>query len=78
MVARGSGGSEEGAQDSSSGLGQVKAFNLSDLSSSSLPLDFSTAGRVLGWGLYNVVGLAEHPKTGGIFSMDNGVNNLTR
>lgn len=78
IVSRGSGGSEEGARNSSSGLGQVKAFNLSDLPSSSEPLDFSTAGRLLGWGLYNAVGLAEHPQTGGIFSMENGVNNLTR
>lgn len=78
VVSRGSGGSQEGARNSSSGLGQVKAFDLTNLSSSSEPLDFSTAGRLLGWGLYNAVGLAEHPQTGGIFSMENGVNNLTR
>lgn len=77
IVSRGSGGSEEGARNSSSGLGQVKAFNLSELSSSE-PLDFSTTGRLLGWGLNNALGLAEHPKIGGIFSMENGVNNLTR
>lgn len=78
VVSRGSGGNEEGARNLSSGLGQVRAFSLSDSSSSSEPLDFSTAGRLLGWGLNNGTGLAEHPKTGGVYSVENGVADLTR
>lgn len=66
------------AQNLSSGLGQVKAFNLENFSSASEPFDFSSSGTLLGWGLNNAVGLGEHPKTGGIFSMDNGQDNLTR
>lgn len=77
VVSRGSGESEE-ASALSSGLGQIKAFNLSDFSKSSKPLDFDKTGHVLGWGLYNAVGIGEHPKTGGIFSLDNGADDITR
>lgn len=78
IVSKGSGGSVDQARNVSSGLGQVKAFNLGSLTSTSEPYDFSTSGQLLGWGLYNAVGLAEHPETGGIFSMDNGQDDLTR
>ncbi|ROV87989.1 hypothetical protein VSDG_09198 [Cytospora chrysosperma] len=75
VVSRGSGESS-GVDTLSSGLGQVKAFDLSDTPSQ--PYDFDTNGRLLGWGLYNAVGLGEHPNTGGIFSMDNGADDVTR
>lgn len=78
IVTRGSSGSVDQARNLSSGLGQVKAFNLDNLPSDSEAFDFSSSGTLLGWGLYNAVGLAEHPKTGGIFSLDNGLDNLTR
>lgn len=78
VVSKGSNGSLDEARNMSSGFGQVKAFNLTALSSASKPYDFSSSGTLLGWGLYNAVGLAEHPKTGGIFSMDNGQDNLKR
>lgn len=76
IVSRGSDESEE-ASILSSGLGQIKAFNLSDRSSSQ-PYSFDTAGSLLGWGLFNAVGIGEHPKTGGIFSVDNGADDVTR
>lgn len=75
VVSRGSNESPE-ASILSSGLGQIKAFNLSD--PASLPFDFDTSGRLLGWGLYNAVGLDEHPATGGVFSMDNGADDVSR
>lgn len=75
VVSRGSSESSE-ATVLSSGLGQIKAFNLSD--TASLPYDFDTSGHLLGWGLYNAVGLGEHPVTGGVFSMDNGADDISR
>ncbi|KAH7151756.1 hypothetical protein B0J13DRAFT_470245 [Dactylonectria estremocensis] len=41
------------------------------------PYDFLT-GTLLGWGLRNSVGVAEHPSTGGIWSVENSVDNLRR
>lgn len=75
LVSRGSGESSE-VNILSSGLGQIKAFDLSDAQSQ--PYDFDTSGRLLGWGLFNAVGLGEHPATGGIFSTDNGADDITR
>lgn len=61
-----------------SGLAQIRAFNLANLSSISKPYDFATSGRLLGWGLRNSVGVAEHPETGGIYSVENSIDGVTR
>jgi len=63
------------AKDIESGHGQVKAFNISDVSS---PLDFNDDGILLGWGLRNDVGIAEEPNTGGIWSVENSGDQLSR
>lgn len=76
IVSRGSDESRE-ASIISSGLGQIKAFNMSNVSPSQ-PHNFDTAGNLLGWGLFNAVGIGEHPGTGGIFSVDNGADDVTR
>ncbi len=77
VVSRGSNGDfDVGALDISTGLSQIKAFDLS--SQSSLPYDFDSEGRRLGWGLRNSVGVGEHPVTGGIYSLDNGIDSMTR
>lgn len=79
LVLRGSDESES-AGSLSSGLGQIRAFDLSSLSSSSSsqPYNFDTSGTLLGWGLFNAVGISEYPKTGGLFSVDNGADDVTR
>lgn len=64
------------AADLSSGHSQIKAFNL--LNASSEPYDFFKDGLRLGWGLRNSVGVAEHPLTGGIYSVENSVDQLMR
>jgi len=66
------------ALDVTTGLAQLKAFDLRNLSSASPPFNFNTQGRLLGWGLRNAVGVAEHPVTGGVFSLDLGVDGMTR
>jgi glucose/arabinose dehydrogenase len=63
------------AKNVESGHGQVKAFNISDVSS---PLDFNKDGILLGWGLRNDVGIAEEPNTGGIWSVENSGDQLSR
>ena len=74
LVSRGSDGNvDEEAKDISSGHCQIKAFNLS-----STAQDFTSSGTILGWGLRNSVGVAEDPVTGGIWSVENSVDQLRR
>jgi glucose/arabinose dehydrogenase len=63
------------ARDINSGHAQVKAFNISGVTS---PLDFLDDGVLLGWGLRNNVGLVEEPTTGGIWSVENSGDQLNR
>lgn len=65
-----------------SGHSQVRAFDISDLPGDSegraRPYDYPSEGRLLGWGLRNDVGVAEHPVTGGIYSVENSADGLYR
>lgn len=56
----------------SNDLGQIRAFDLTRLSSK--VYDFLNEGTVLGRSLRNSVGLAEHPVTGGIYSIENSID----
>ena len=60
----------------SSGHSQIRVFNLSNITANGYTYD--TDGMRLGWGLRNSVGVAEHPTTGGIFSVENSVDQATR
>ena len=60
----------------SSGHSQIRAFNLTNITSKGY--SYNTDGLRLGWGLRNSVGVAEHPITGGIFSVENSVDSATR
>ncbi|KAI4145152.1 MAG: hypothetical protein L6R39_003921 [Caloplaca ligustica] len=60
----------------SSGHSQVKAFNIRNVSNDGY--DFNVDGLRLGWGLRNSVGLVEHPDTGGVYSVENSVDQLVR
>ncbi|EXJ65542.1 hypothetical protein A1O7_01883 [Cladophialophora yegresii CBS 114405] len=59
-----------------SGHSQIKAFNISNLTST--PYDFDSDGLRLGWGLRNDVGIAEHPNSGGLYSVENSADQITR
>ena len=78
VVSRGGTDDDAAATILSSGLSQIRAFNLANLTSVSKPYDFDTSGRLLGWGLRNSVGIAEHPGTGGIYSVENSIDGVTR
>ena len=59
----------------SSGHSQIRAFNLTNMTN---PYDYDTDGLRLGWGLRNSVGVVEHPDTGGIYSVENSVDQMMR
>ncbi|KAL8719453.1 MAG: hypothetical protein Q9225_003542 [Loekoesia sp. 1 TL-2023] len=54
----------------------IKSFPVQ--SDSGTAQNFNTTGKLLGWGLRNSVGIAEHPLTGGIYSVDMGMDMATR
>lgn len=64
------------AEDLGSGHSQIKAFDLGNVPSDGYR--YNTDGLRLGWGLRNSVGLAEHPLTGGIYSVENSVDQIMR
>jgi glucose/arabinose dehydrogenase len=65
-----------GALTQSTGISQVKAFDLSKVPDGGY--DYASSGLLLGWGLRNDVGVVEHPVTGGIWSVENSVDQLDR
>ena len=67
LVSRGSEGNIDPlAEVMSSGHATIKYFSISKILQ--FPADHARDGTVLGWGLRNDVGVAEHPITGGIVS----------
>jgi glucose/arabinose dehydrogenase len=67
LVSRGSQGNIDAlAGDTSTGHSTIKYFNISNVAL--MPFDHLLNGTLLGWGLRNSVGIAEHPTTGGIVS----------
>ncbi|KAL8660626.1 MAG: hypothetical protein Q9202_006371 [Teloschistes flavicans] len=61
--------------DLSTGHCQIKSFPVNN---DQAVQNFNTTGKLLGWGLRNSVGVAEHPVTGGIYSVDMGMDYATR
>jgi glucose/arabinose dehydrogenase len=64
------------ALDETSGHSFIKAFNLSERGNT--VWNYPTDGKLLGWGLRNDVGVAEHPVTGGIWSVENSADDIER
>ncbi|KAL8771204.1 MAG: hypothetical protein Q9209_003375 [Squamulea sp. 1 TL-2023] len=60
----------------SSGHSQLKAFDINNVGDTGY--DFNEDGVLLGWGLRNSVGVVEHPDTGGIYSVENSVDEIMR
>jgi glucose/arabinose dehydrogenase len=63
------------ATEESSGSSSVKAFNLANRSGE---YDYPRQGTLMGWGLRNEVGVAEHPISGGIWGIENSADQLER
>ncbi|KFA66578.1 hypothetical protein S40285_07309 [Stachybotrys chlorohalonatus IBT 40285] len=78
LVSRGSHSNEDPeAGNIDSGHSQIRAFNIGALAEDDDPIDFLD-GDVIGWGLRNSVGVAEDPTHGGIWSVENSVDEMTR
>lgn len=60
--------------DLTTGHCQIKSFAVDKTATQ----NFNTSGKLLGWGLRNSVGVAEHPLTGGIYSVEMGMDYATR
>jgi len=79
LVSRGSAdGNEAQAEVLNNGLSQIRAFDISNVTSSTKPYNYNEDGIVLGWGLRNSVGVGEHPITGGIYAVENSIDGVTR
>lgn len=77
IVSRGSEGNDDPlAEVEASGHSQIRAFDVG--AQRNAPYNYASDGRQLGWGLRNSVGVAEHPATGGLWSVENSVDNLQR
>ena len=61
--------------DLSTGHCQIKSFPVLNNGTTQ---NFNKTGKLIGWGLRNPVGVAEHPKTGGIWSVDMGMDQVER
>lgn len=77
LVSRGSVGNIDlQTLDVTTGVSQIKAFNVTNATSTGH--DHASSGLRLGWGLRNSVGIAEEPVSGGIYSVENSVDNIQR
>ena len=75
LVARGSNSNVDTATTAqSAGRCMIKSFKISAISSS--PATYNTGGEVVGWGLRNIVGMGEDPRTGGIWSVENSMDDV--
>lgn len=63
------------AEEVDNGHSEVKAF---DITNQTRPYDFSADGLLLGWGLRNDVGVDEDPIMGGIYTVENSVDQMER
>ena len=76
LVQRGSDGNIDATTtQQSSGRSQTRIFDLTTIGSGGVAY---TSGQVLGWGLRNSVGLGEDISTGGIWSVENSVDDMRK
>jgi glucose/arabinose dehydrogenase len=64
------------AAQNGTGHSTVKMFDISKVGGN--PYDYDSSGTLLGWGLRNDVGLAQHPATSGLYTVENSVDDLER
>lgn len=77
LVSRGSVGNIDlQTLDVTTGVSTIKAFNVTNATDTGH--DHASSGLLLGWGLRNSVGVAEDPVSGGIYSVENSVDNIER
>lgn len=78
LISRGSNSNlDAGTTSLASGRSMIKVFNTTAIGTGK-PADYTRDGVVLGWGLRNSVGVAENPADGGIWSVENSADQVTR
>lgn len=78
IISHGSGSNlDPAAASPDSGIAMVKMFHV-DGTSGCPPLNFTADGTLLGWGLRNDIGIAQHPLSHGLWAVENGADNLVR
>ncbi|KAK5998494.1 L-sorbosone dehydrogenase-like protein [Cladobotryum mycophilum] len=78
VIARGSNDNiDNGTMQVESGRSQIRIFKIDQLLKNPNPVQYTT-GDVLGWGLRNSVGVAQHPKTGHVWSVENSMDEVHR
>jgi glucose/arabinose dehydrogenase len=78
IVSRGSDSNmDDEAAQLDSGHSQVRSYNMTSFTTNATAMEF-LEGKLLGWGLRNSVGVAQHPQSGGIWAVENSVDQLTR
>ncbi|KAK3372679.1 soluble quino protein glucose/sorbosone dehydrogenase [Podospora didyma] len=58
----------------SAGRSMIKMFSIKQISAT--PVTYNAGGEVLGWGLRNIVGMGEHPINGGVWSVENSMDDI--
>ena len=66
------------AGDATSGISQIRAFDVAELYQASTPVNYASGGKLVGRGLRNSVGIGEHPATGAIWSVENSADDMAR
>ncbi|KAK1749864.1 soluble quino protein glucose dehydrogenase [Echria macrotheca] len=56
------------------GRSMIKQFSIKSIMAN--PTTYTAGGEVLGWGLRNIVGMGEHPTTGGVWSVENSMDDI--
>ncbi|EHA52621.1 hypothetical protein MGG_04936 [Pyricularia oryzae 70-15] len=75
LVARGSQANVDTQTTSqTAGRSMIKTFSLKQITAA--PVQYTAGGEVLGWGLRNVVGMAEDPVSGNVFSVENQMDDI--
>jgi glucose/arabinose dehydrogenase len=75
LVARGSNANVDTATTAaSSGRCMIRSFSISKIMQS--PATYTTDGELVGWGLRNIVGMGEDPVYGGVWSVENSMDDI--
>ncbi|KAL8403075.1 hypothetical protein RB594_008361 [Gaeumannomyces avenae] len=73
LVARGANNNiDTTTAQQSTGRGIIKSFSIS--ATSGTAAQYASGGQVLAWGLRNIVGMGEHPGDGGVWSVENSLD----
>ena len=75
LVARGSNANvDTQTTDKGAGRCMIKSFSIKQIMQT--PATYTTGGEIVGWGLRNIVGMGEDPVHGGVWSVENSMDDI--